>query len=640
MQSRMLRVNPGDPRRKRQIILLLSAILIPTAVLITFAIRLSRQDAELAEKRVADERRDALDQLRRELSARLEAIKLQELSRLSGESFPATAPTGDFPVLFVAALVQNRLVLPWDTPPQPETPSSQVTQYQKQGEEREFLGNDLSGAYAAYDQAHAAGRNPADQCAATLSKARVLVKDERRPEAAALYRSMLDECGSVQDADGMAFGLYAAERLISLDLDVKPARQYIINRVKSLRWLPPVQTYLMRSLLRETTDPDAKRASDVLNSEIHDVEQILALANDLNRLGRIDFPFHASPGKSVWLAYGDEPWFVTMTSTASFAPPVIMAISSRKVSPPGITFVAGKTETSVPLGEGFVDLEVEWPAGRFVPATRVPRVLYAAGIGLILSVTFLAGYLLLRDVSREMEVAEMRSHFVASVSHELKTPLTAIRMFAETLAMGRVADEQTRSEYLQTVVSESERLSRLVDNVLDFSRIERGKKIYRMQHVFLPDIVRAAAKAMQYPLTQHGFTLTVSIEDRFPSVLSILADADALEQAVLNLLANAMKYSGDARDIDLRLDHSDSEAIIQVIDRGIGIAHEDQPRIFEKFYRVRSSHSDRVAGTGLGLTLATHIVKAHGGSLEVASEPGRGSTFSIILPLNLSEAKA
>jgi signal transduction histidine kinase len=633
-------VNPGDPRRKRQIILLLSAILIPTAVLITFAIRLARQDAELADKRVADERRDALDQLRRELSARLEAIKLQELSRLSGESFPASAPRGDFPVLFVAALVQNRLVLPWETPPPPDASTSQVAQYQQEGEAREFLGNDFSGAYTAYDQAHVSGRSPVDQCAATLSKARVLVKADRKPEAAALYRSMLDECKSVQDADGMVFGLYAAERLISLDLDATPARQYIINRVRSLRWLPPVQTYLMRSLLGDATDPDSKRATDVLTSQIHDVEQILALANDLSRLGRIDFPIHVSPGKSVWLAYGDEPWFVTVTSTASFAPPVIMAISSRKVSPPAVTFLASKTERSAPLGEGFVDLEVEWPAGRFVPATSVPRILYAAGIGLILAVTFLAGYLLLRDVSREMEVAEMRSHFVASVSHELKTPLTAIRMFAETLAMGRVANEQTRSEYLQTVVSESERLSRLVDNVLDFSRIERGKKIYRMQRAFLPDIVRAAAKAMQYPLTQHGFTLTVSIEDQVPSALSIVADADALEQAVLNLLANAMKYSGDARDIDLRLDHSDSEAIIQVTDRGIGIALEDQPRIFEKFYRVRSSHSDRVPGTGLGLTLATHIVKAHGGSLKVASEPGRGSTFSICLPLNLSEAKA
>src|SRR5499427_7599966 len=546
MRSRMLRVNAGEPRRKRQIILLLSAILIPTAVLITFAIRLSRQDAELAEKRVADERRDALDQLRRELSARLEAIKLRELSRLSGESFPATAPRGDFPVLFVAALVQNRLVLPWDTPPRPETPSSQVAQYQKQGEEREFLGDDFSGAYAAYDQAHVAGRNPADQCAATLSKARVLVKADIKPEAAALYRSMLDECGSVQDADGMTFGLYAAERLISLDLDVKPARQYLINRVRSLRWLPPVQTYLMRSLLQDATDPDAKRASDALNSEIHDVEQILALANDLNRLGRIDFPFHASPGKSVWLAYGDEPWFVTMTSTASFALPVIMAISSRKVSPPGVTFLAGKTEKSAPLGEGFVDLEVEWPAGRFVPATSVPRALYAGGIGLILGVTFLAGYLLLRDVSREMEVAEMRSHFVASVSHELKTPLTAIRMFAETLALGRTRDEKARSEYLETIVDESERLARLVDNVLDFSKIEQGKKIYRMRPTALAEVVRSAARAMRYPLSQQGFDLNVSVDERLPR---LSADPDALEQAILNLLSNAMKYSKTSKQI-------------------------------------------------------------------------------------------
>src|SRR5215471_5669448 len=568
MQSRMLRVNPGDPRRKRQIILLLSAILIPTVVLITFAIRLSRQDAELAEKRVADERRDALDQLRRELSARLEAIKLRELSRLSGESFPATAPTGDFPVLFVAALVQNRLVLPWDTPPRPETPSSQVAQYQKQGEEREFLGDDFSGAYAAYDQAHAAGRNPADQCAATLSKARVLVKADIKPEAAALYLSMLDECGSVQDADGMSFGLYAAERLISLDLNVKPARQYIINRVRSLRWLPPVQTYLMRSLLQDATDPDAKRASDVLNSEIHDVEQILALANDLNRLGRIDFPFHASPGKTVWLAYGDEPWLLTVMSRASFTPPVVLAVSSRKITPPNATVTSTKSDSSMPVGEGFVDLEVEWPAGRFAPAPAIPRFLYPAGIGLILVITMLAAYLLLRDVSREIEVAEMRAHFVASVSHELKTPLTAIRMFAETLAMGRAGDERTRAEYLHTVVNESERLSRLVDNVLDFSRIEQGKKIYRMQCVSLPEVVRAAASAMQYPLTQEGFILNVSIDENLPAVM---ADPDALQQAILNLLANAMKYSGDAREIDLCLTQLEKEAVIQVVDRGIGI---------------------------------------------------------------------
>src|SRR4029077_13138057 len=160
-------------------------------------------------------------------------------------------------------------------------------------------------------------------------------------------------------------------------------------------------------------------------------------------------------------------------------------------------------------------------------------------------------------------MAEMRSHFVASVSHELKTPLTAIRMFAETLAMGRAGGEQATSEYLQTIVNETERLSRLVDNVLDFSRIEQGRKIYRMQPTSLAEVVRSAARAMQYPLSQLGFTLNVSVDD---NITSLEADADALEQAVLNLLANAMKYSADARQIEMRLCRSGEEACIDVVD--------------------------------------------------------------------------
>jgi signal transduction histidine kinase len=260
----------------------------------------------------------------------------------------------------------------------------------------------------------------------------------------------------------------------------------------------------------------------------------------------------------------------------------------------------------------------------------VPQSLYAAGTALILGMTLLAGYLLMRDVNREMQMAEVRSHFVANVSHELKTPLTSIRMFAETLAMGRAGDERTRAEYLDLIVNESERLSRLVDNVLDFSRIEHGKKIYRMQPASPANPVRAAARAMQYALSQQGFTLKTEIDESLPL---LMLDVDAMEQAILNLLTNAMKYSGESRVVELVLKRSGDEAVISVTDHGLGIRRDDQARIFEKFYRVRSPNTEPIPGTGLGLTLAAHIVRAHNGRLEISSDAGAGSTFSIHIPI-------
>jgi signal transduction histidine kinase len=224
----------------------------------------------------------------------------------------------------------------------------------------------------------------------------------------------------------------------------------------------------------------------------------------------------------------------------------------------------------------------------------------------------------------------MRSQFVSSVSHELKTPLTAMRMFAETLSLGRSRSPESHQEYLDTIVNESERLTRLLNNVLDFSKIETGRLAYRLRSIDLSEVIHAAARTMQYPLSQQGFNLNLEIEEGVPAVK---ADRDALEQAILNLLSNAMKYSGDSRDIDLRLAANRGQAVIQVTDRGLGIDPAEQKRIFENFYRVRSSENDRITGSGLGLALVDHVIKAHGGEIRVESTPGKGSTFSIYLTL-------
>jgi signal transduction histidine kinase len=307
-----------------------------------------------------------------------------------------------------------------------------------------------------------------------------------------------------------------------------------------------------------------------------------------------------------------------------------MAVSSRRVVPGDATLHAAQSLHAVPLGDGFLNLHVQWPADRFAPQQGMPLTLYGAVLFVVLGAVFLAAYLLLRDVHREAETTAMRSHFVASVSHELKTPLTSIRAHAETLLMGRADAPETTSEYLKAIVSESERLTRLVESVLDVSRIEQGRKTYRMQSTYLGEVVRSAAKAMEYPLSQLGFTLTISSDETEPT---LLADADALEEAILNLLGNAMKYSGVARRIEMRMGSAAQEAFVDVVDHGIGIPPEEQARIFEKFHRVQSAETDGIAGTGLGLALALHVVEAHNGRIDVVSSPGRGSTFSVRIPL-------
>jgi signal transduction histidine kinase len=248
----------------------------------------------------------------------------------------------------------------------------------------------------------------------------------------------------------------------------------------------------------------------------------------------------------------------------------------------------------------------------------------------VIAVSVGGGALFWRSVRRELQLAELRSQFVASVSHELRTPLTAIRMFAETLQMERPLSPSARADYLDTIVHESERLTRLVNNVLDFSRIERGEKQYRLEPASVAAIVRSTAGTVEYPLTRSGFRLRLDVAEDLPDVR---VDQDAIGQALLYLLSNAMKYAGETRQIDLTVQRVNGDAVVAVKDYGLGIAPDEQSRIFERYYRAPVPENSRIPGAGLGLALVDHIVKAHGGHVEVTSAPGAGSTFAIHLPL-------
>ena len=224
----------------------------------------------------------------------------------------------------------------------------------------------------------------------------------------------------------------------------------------------------------------------------------------------------------------------------------------------------------------------------------------------------------------------MKSDFVSNVSHELRTPVASIRVFGELLRMGRAQDPEKVREYGEHIESESRRLTRLIDNILDFSRIESGRKEYRFAEGDVREVVEAVIRTYEVRLASSGVKIVLEApKDPLPP---LRMDADGIAQAFQNLLDNAVKYSGESKEVVVTLSSGNGYVTIAVRDRGIGIARDEQRRIFERFHRVGTGLVHDVKGSGLGLSILHHIVAAHGGDVAVLSEPGKGSTFTMRLP--------
>jgi len=282
-------------------------------------------------------------------------------------------------------------------------------------------------------------------------------------------------------------------------------------------------------------------------------------------------------------------------------------------------------------------------------------------LGLLIAVLVIAigtgSLLIVRSLGAELKLARQKTDFVGNVSHELKTPLTSIRMFSELLAEGRVADPVKQHSYLQIITTEAARLTRLINNVLDFSRMERGEKKYNFQACELTDLVRATAETYRPHLESAGFQFACELP---AARIPVRADADALSQVIVNLLSNAEKYSAQSeRRSPTRLDsESDQRSVpeagappkeitlhlaqrqsplphaeIRVLDRGPGVPRGCEEKVFEKFYRAHDSLSSGIQGSGLGLTIARQIARAHGGDVVYEPRDGGGSCFVLRLPM-------
>jgi signal transduction histidine kinase len=282
-------------------------------------------------------------------------------------------------------------------------------------------------------------------------------------------------------------------------------------------------------------------------------------------------------------------------------------------------------------------------------AARTARLTLGLLVAVLVTAIGIGSLLIVQSLNAELRLARQKTDFVSNVSHELKTPLTSIRMFSELLAEGRVADPEKQHSYLQIITAETARLTRLINNVLDFSRLERGEKKYQFQTCDLAGLVVAAAETYRPQLETAGFRLVCGVP---PVRVPVRADADALSQVLVNLLSNAEKYCApaasaksepaaaagpvDAAEINLQLTLKTlplPHAEIRVLDRGPGVPRGCEEKIFEKFYRVHDSLSSGIQGSGLGLTIARQIARAHGGDIGYEPRAGGGSCFSLRLPV-------
>jgi two-component system, OmpR family, phosphate regulon sensor histidine kinase PhoR len=248
----------------------------------------------------------------------------------------------------------------------------------------------------------------------------------------------------------------------------------------------------------------------------------------------------------------------------------------------------------------------------------VSTVIIVVGLGVV----FLA-------VRAERRASQLKSDFIANVSHELKTPLSLIRMFGELIATGKHKGEGSAREYAGIITRESERLAHLIDNVLDFARLERGKASYSFAEGRLDEVVERALDVCRYRLDKERMKLRTDIEDDLPPVRM---DEDAMTLVLLNLVDNAVKYAGEGGEVAVRLARAPGGVALSVRDRGPGISADDQQRIFERFYRANAARVRNVRGSGIGLSLVKHIAEAHGGRVELASAPGQGATFTVFVP--------
>lgn len=364
---------------------------------------------------------------------------------------------------------------------------------------------------------------------------------------------------------------------------------------------------------------------------------------------RLEILFWLRPPEAPGMIFGcllnvdalTDVWHDTLPDNASGD--YVLALLNDKArpvatQPAGVTgrdwrrpFVASEIGEALPHWEAA--LYLMRPEQLQESARNVQRTLLLLIAAALAAIAF-GGWAVFADARRQLALAQKKTDFVSNVSHELKTPLTSIRMFAEMMQTG-TAPQEKRPQYLRIIVAEAERLTRLINNVLDFARLERKQKRYDFRALDLHTVLARTWEGHELHLREHGFTARWQAA---PPPYPVRGDEDALAQIFVNLLSNAEKYSGDRKEIELHSYLTENSVHVSVLDRGSGVPAGEETKIFEAFYRAHDSLASGIQGSGLGLTLAQRIAKEHGGEITYQARDGGGSNVTLRLPLSKERA--
>lgn len=668
------RLNPGYGQFRWVVLLLAVAVILPTVCLLWFMGEVVKNERLVVRQKLVDFYTDRLAdvtaKMGRAWADRCRGLAEESAALEPRERFLRATVHSAFDGLILYDATGNQLYPALATDGGTLTRPTEVF---ADAWELEFVTQDYARAAARYEQ-YARISDGRARLAARVGKSRCLAKLGQL-EAAIHECSLVVSSPLAQTGDSATLSLVANAGLLLLNWAARSAEHETIleptfRKMLAMLYrandsgaaLPADQNaFIARKLLEIGRDLDLfdGRSGSVDETNLKKLiaadENSIAFAEQFptsdaladwptNRLRRLE------SGREIWYGlvertpHGSCVALLSGPSAASVLEDVVSRlqddnVNCRILDGAGL-FVAGHVQPSreafvtTPLGASFADwtAELHFKDGDVFDRVAGERIgLYTWAGVLVILLIFASGAFAAKAIGKQVKLNRLKNDFIATVTHELKTPLASMRLLVDTLLEGNYRDQQQVTDYLQLVSRENERLSRLIDNFLTFSRMERNKKAFQLRPTPAADIAHAAVVAVKTKFSRGNCQFDADIPDNLPEVM---ADQDAMVTVLVNLLDNAYKYSHETKRITLDVVTENGTVRFSVSDNGVGIPRRAARRIFKRFYQVDRRLSRRAEGCGLGLSIAKFIVDAHRGSISVDSRPGQGSTFSVRLPAN------